>query len=132
MENAKNLIYYSVIKLYIKHCIIKLKQTKILFLNFEHINYTLFTILSHSILFTMVKKMLIVNSSKTYPKNAKMIPNRQIKSNMYSAFKPISDDIHNNVGFELNLSNSLGLSLINVFLAGSIPFSPNIPVTICI
>lgn len=61
-----------------------------------------------------------------------MIPNKQIKSNMYSVFKPISDDIHNNVGFELNLSNSLGLSFINTFFAGNIPFSPNRPVTIFI
>lgn len=58
-----------------------------------------------------------------------MIPNKQIKSNMYSAFKPISDENHNNVGFELNLSNIFGLSLVNVFFAGSTPFSPNKPKT---
>lgn len=46
---------------------------------------------------------------------------------MYSAFKPISDENHNNVGLKLNLSNTLGLSLINVFLAGKTPFSPNRP-----
>lgn len=64
---------------------------------------------------------------KTYPRNAKNIPNKQIRSNIYSAFKPISDEIHNNVGFALNLSNILGLSLINAFFAGNIPFSPNKP-----
>lgn len=59
-----------------------------------------------------------------------MIPNKHIKSNVYSAFKPISDENHNNVGLALNLSNILGLSLINVFFAGNTPFSPNKPKTI--
>lgn len=45
-------------------------------------------------------------------------------------FKPIFDENHNNVGFALNLSNNLGLSLINVFFAGSMPFSPNKPIII--
>lgn len=48
---------------------------------------------------------------------------------MYSAFKPISDENHNNVGFTLNLSNIFGLALINVFFAGNTPFSPNKPKT---
>lgn len=48
---------------------------------------------------------------------------------MYSAFKPISDENQSNVGFALNLSKNLGLSLINVFLAGNMPFSPNNPTT---
>lgn len=64
---------------------------------------------------------------ETYPRNAKNTPNKHITSNIYSAFKPISDENHNNVGLKLNLSNILGLSLINVFLAGNTPFSPNRP-----
>lgn len=48
---------------------------------------------------------------------------------MYSAFKPISDENQSNVGFALNLSKNFGLSLINVFFAGNMPFSPNNPKT---
>lgn len=67
---------------------------------------------------------------KTYPKNEKTIPNKHKTSNIYSAFRPISDATHNNVGFALTLSKTLGLSLINVFFAGKTPFSPNKPRTI--
>lgn len=80
-----------------------------------------------NVIINIYNNQLIIN---TYPRNAKNIPNKLIRSNIYSAFKPISDEIHNNVGFELNLSNILGLSLINVFFAGNIPFSPKNPRTI--
>lgn len=64
---------------------------------------------------------------KTYPKNAKIIPIKLKRSNIYSAFKPISDANHNNVGLAQNLSNIFGFSFINTFFVGNIPFSPNKP-----